>query len=182
MLHCIKSSWQTAGDELRLNDGMRCWWSRCARLLRMWSYIFSLSKLEFFSPLMNKSLKTWPNWPQLSKSFSFTVSPKSCSGGQHGYCSVMLRKYERACGMAGSVDRWLVQLRHTRRSPSRKDESPFCQLFLSAQNLTLTRCFHGHRNVILWELNGLPVKWQTKPQSRAAGLYFILISSDLIGN
>lgn len=93
---------------------------------------------EKFFPLMNKSLKILPNWPQLSKSFSLTVSPKSCSGGQHGYCSVMLRKYERACGMAGSVDRWLVQLRHTRRSPSRKDESPYCQLFLSArlQNLT----------------------------------------------
>lgn len=49
-------------------------------------------------------------------------------------CDVMLRKSERASGVAGSVDRWLVQLRRTRRNPNRMDESSFHQLFLSASN------------------------------------------------
>lgn len=55
-------------------------------------------------------------------------------------CSIMLRKFKRASGIAGSMDRWMVQLRHTGWSPSRKDESLFHQLFLSVclQNSTLS--------------------------------------------
>lgn len=46
------------------------------------------------------------------------------------------KNMKRARGMAGSsVDRWSVQLRRTRRSPGRMDESSFHQLFPSQHAL-----------------------------------------------
>lgn len=83
---------------------------------------FSLSIFFFF-------LQEWMS-PIISQNSSVV---SFCQFWHHGLCSVMLRKYEKASGMAGSVDRWLVQLRRTRRSPSRMDESSFHQLFLSAR-------------------------------------------------
>lgn len=58
----------------------------------------------------------------------------------HGKHSVMLRQYERSSGTAGGVDRWPLHLRHTKRSPRRKHESSFRQMFLPAslQNAAIT--------------------------------------------
>lgn len=68
--------------------------------------------------------------------------PKHFPAGQlwHDECSVMLRQYERSSGTTGSVDRWPLHLRHTKRSPRRKHESSFRQMFLPAslQNAAIT--------------------------------------------